>query len=299
MRRIAPASEPVVPRPTALGGWLRRLPVAPVALADALGGASVVTEFRRIVRAVLPDEAQAILAARQPDAGREASRVWAFMERIQRLFPCYELDEYEQVVCGIPFWRDAWDDERLHDLDLPAGQLLLLALCQQPYELDSRVSLLDACEAHVGRDVLLRIPGEGVHPRDLHARLDGTPFEPAALFADWVWGDTGSAFLDLTDDMEVSDADWTRENVNELARQWTLAETLRNRISAFCAWLEADPAARFEQLLGAALGEDAHTRYLQEQPLYACELTPTGLVPVPHPEVSPESAVALPLGAAA
>ena len=283
-----------------MGDRLRRTPVAPVSLAALLGGASVVTEFRRIVRAILPDEADTILAARQPGTDREASRVWAFIERIQRLFPCIELDEYEQVVCGIPFWRNAWDDERLHDLDLPAGQLLLLALCMQPYELDSRVALLDACERYVGSDLLRRIPEEGIHPRELHARLDGTPLEPAAAFADWVWGDTGTAFLDLTDDMEVADADWTRENVDELARQWTLAEVLLERVSAFCAWLEADPARRFEQLLGAALGEDARPRYLQEQPLYACELTEAGLVPVTHPHDHAEPvSLAVPLGAAA
>ena len=275
------------------------MPLAPVALAELLGGVSIVTEFRRIVRAVLPPAvADAVLAAHEADAGRETSRVCAFIERIQQRFPCYELDEYEQVVCGIPFVRNAWDDERLHDLDLPAGELLLLALCMQPYELDSRVTLLDACEPFVGRDLLLRIPEEGIHPRDLHARLDGTPFKPAAAFADWVWGDTGTAFLDLTDDMEVADADWTRENVDELARQWTVAEALLDRVSAFCTWLEADPAARFERLVAAALGEDGHSHYLQEQPLYACELTQTGLVPVPHPEY-PDPAVAVPLGAAA
>jgi hypothetical protein len=69
------------------------------------------------------------------------------------------------------------------------------------------------------------------------------------------------------------DVPWTRQNVEELARQWRLAEALLGRVSELARWLEADPPGRFEQLLDAALGRDPHTTYLRERRSYACEIT--------------------------
>ena len=65
------------------------------------------------------------------------------------------------------------------------------------------------------------------------------------------------------------------------------------------SWLEADPAARFERLLAATFGRDAHLEYERMRRFYACEITEHGLLPVPHDE--PEDAEPLPvsMGAAA
>ena len=45
----------------------------------------------------------------------------------------YECDDYDQVLGGVPFVRNAWAYDRFHELDLPLGELLLFALCAQPY----------------------------------------------------------------------------------------------------------------------------------------------------------------------
>ena len=58
----------------------------------------------------------------------------------------YEVEEYDQVVWGIPFVRNGWPYEAFHDLDRRPGETLLLALSALPLGRDegARVALLDA-----------------------------------------------------------------------------------------------------------------------------------------------------------
>lgn len=289
-------------RPLALGKTLRRLPVAPLSVAALLGNHHAALAFREIVRALFPDAEAEILAAPADGTGREQARVWAFLGRVERdCFPVYELDEYEQVLCGIPFVRDSWSYERFHDVDLPPGELLLFTLCAQPYEpgFDTRVSLLDAASTLVPRDLLAEIPAGGFTPVELHARLNGTPYAAAAGFADWLWGETGSVFLDLDDEVEVHDAEWTAENVALLTGQWQVARTILDRISALGRWLGESPPTNLGRLLDAALGRDPHQEYLRQRRLHVCEITAAGIVPIPREEPSAdENTLPLPVGAA-
>ncbi|HVC32541.1 MAG TPA: hypothetical protein VNL16_03420 [Chloroflexota bacterium] len=288
----------MIARPTTIGRLLRRTPVRPASVAALLGNQEAYLTFRRILRDILPDAETEILDARAGDGNRESARVWAFVHRVEELyFPCYEADEYEQLVYGIPFVRNSWSYERFHELDLETGELLLFTLCAQPYETgyDTRLPLLDAGEAHVPRTLLSQIPESGFTPADLHDRLDGSAYAAAAEFADWIWADTGLVFLDV-DDEEAVDVDWTRENVLELTEQWSRSRALLDRIATLDSWLEADPVANFGRLLDAALGRDPHLNYERDRRLYACEITSDGLAPIRHDEAEP---VSLPLDAAA
>jgi hypothetical protein len=250
-----------------------------------------------VVREVFPDAEAEILGAAERGGSRESARVWVFLHRVEAAyFPVYELDEYDQVACGIPFVRNAWGFDRFHELDLRPGELLLFALCAQPYETgyDSRVPLLAAAEAHVPPALLSEIPAGGFTPAELRERLAGTPYAAAADYADGLWGETDSVFLDVDEEMDA-DIEWTGENVLELAAQWRRARDVLDRIGALARWLEADPPARFARLLDAALGRDAHLSYERARRYYACELTDQGLVAIAH---DAPDAVALPLGAA-
>ncbi|MCL6554120.1 MAG: hypothetical protein K6W08_13520 [Firmicutes bacterium] len=113
------------------------------------------------MREIFPEAEAEIMGVAETGASRESARVWAFLRRVEaEYFPCYEVDEYEQVACGIPFVRNAWSYDRFHELDLRPGELLLFALCAQPYEpgYDTRIALLDAGVAHVPRELLAEIP---------------------------------------------------------------------------------------------------------------------------------------------
>ncbi|MBI4499072.1 MAG: hypothetical protein HY689_14375 [Chloroflexi bacterium] len=270
----------------------------PTSVAALLGNHEAYLTFRQIVQQIIPDAADELLAVPETGADRESARVWAFLQRIERdYFPCYDPEEYEGVIYGIPFVRHGWSYDDFHEVELRPGELLMFALCEQPFAdgNDTRIALLDACEAHVPHMLLADLPDAGISPADLHQRLDDTPLAAAAEFADWLWGDTGTVFLDLDDETEVADAAWTRENVLELTEQWGRAKGILDRIANLAAWLEEDPPGHFRQLVGAALGRDPHLLYEQLRRLYACEITEEGVVPIPHDE---SDAITLPVGPA-
>jgi hypothetical protein len=191
----------VIVRPSALAALLRRTLVRPTSVVHLLDGVEAYAAFRAIVRELFPDAEAEILDARDQDAGRQTARVWAFCRKVEeRYFPLYEAEEYEQL-CDVPFVRNAWSYERLHDPDLPPGMLLLLVLCMHPYDAGTRIAALDAAEAHVPGVLLRELPPDGFDPGELLDRLAGTGFEAAADFAAWVFADIRSdlAALPTTD----------------------------------------------------------------------------------------------------
>jgi hypothetical protein len=269
---------------------LRWAPVTPSSVAALLGDQEAYLAFREVVRAVFPDAATEVLAARRPGVSREDARVWAFLERAEdQLFPVYEVDEYAQVAFCIPFVRNGWTYDRFHEPDLRTGELLIFVLCAQPFAPGDRgcLAALDAAESHVPRTVLEEIPAGGLTPAELHERLEGTPYVAAAEFADWMWGETETAFLDLGDDAEVCEVEWTADNVAELSDQWRRARAILGRIAALAFWLEADPAEHFARLLDAALGREIDVDYQRLRRFYACEITEAGLVPIAREEPEP------------
>jgi hypothetical protein len=261
-------------------------------VAALLNGHERYSEFRRIVHELFPDEEEEILGARSEGVNRETARVWAFCRVIEaRHFPIYELEEYEQVVIGIPFIREGWSYDGFHELDLRPGELLLFILCAHPYD-GTRLPALDAAGTLVPDGILLQIPADGFSPAELHERLDDTPYAAAAAFADWLWGETGTVFLDFDDEVDA-DVEWSRQNILELTEQWRRVETTLSSIADLASWLETSPAVHFVQLLDAAIGSDARLTYMRTRRFYAYEITEAGIVPVLH---DPD-AVALPPGA--
>jgi hypothetical protein len=139
------------------------------------------------------------------------------------------------------------------------------------------------------------IPADGFTPTELHAQLDDTPYAAAAAFADWLWGCTGTVFLDFDDEVEVSDADWTRETVALLAAQWAEARAILDDIDTLARWLAEDPLKHFSRLLDTALGRDPYQEYLRMRRLHVCEITAAGIIPIPHDE---HDTITLPVGTA-
>ena len=272
--------------PRALATSLRRTPARPTSVAESLQGLDLLREFRRIVVSVFPEEAAAILGARSPGERREVARVEALVRVVCALFPVDECDSYEGIVGGIPFVRLGWDIERIESLDSRPGELMLLAVCEWPYDLGPgpRVALLDALAALVPADVLREVPEGGVAPETLRERLAATPYLPAAVFADWLFGQTDTVFLDCDLECDHESIEWTPENVAELAAEWRRADGILTSVGDFADWLEVDPAARFASLARAALGRDPGAIYRQRRRLYACEITTAGLV-----EIAPDA----------
>ena len=89
-------------------------------------------------------------------------------------------------------------------------------------------------------------PGRTFVP-ELRKRLKGTPYRAAADYADWLWGETETVFLDVDEEV-VADIEWSRENVLELADQWRRARDILDRIGDLTATIETDPGARLRAL---------------------------------------------------
>jgi hypothetical protein len=251
--------------PLALVRQLRRGPPAPLSLVRLLGHLKVELAFREMVRRLLPDEAESLLAKGRTGANQEAERAWAFCAAIEsRYFPIYECEQLEPLVYSIPFQRFGWSYDAFHDLDQRPGTLLLRAMCAEPYAgtMGARVPLLEAvAELSIPQTLLRRIPADGINPENLHARLDATRFAAVAEFADWTWGQTDLTFLDFDDEVEVADADWSDEAIQELTRQWQASEAIMNRVAALQEWLEKAPTRNFAELLTAVLpGRAARNR---------------------------------------
>jgi hypothetical protein len=181
----------VIVGPAALARRLRPRVVAPTSVASLLADHEAAAAFRRLVEELFPADWRALWDAREEGADREAARVWAFSARVgAELFPVFECEQYAQVAFEVPVVRFGWSFDRYHDLSDRPGEHLLLALCAAPFTVDdgARLAVLDAAEALVGRELVARVPVAGFEPAVLHERLDGTPYTPAADFADWLFG---------------------------------------------------------------------------------------------------------------
>jgi len=253
------ASEPAGPL-EALASLLHR--AGPLSLSGLAGWFSRGEEYRAFValtRRFLPQHEAEILA----EVGVQA-RIAAFTRHFgDRYFPLPEafkdgwVEEYEQLTTCIPIptMGISWDDYHMLTEWRPSYQLLF-ALAEDPYESsgEGRIAFLESCAAIVPRELLERL-GDGYSPEELHARLDGTRFAPAALAADWLHHSTNCGILDYTDEDNVEE-EWDPETVTTITEHWARARDIQDRIHSLAEWLEVEPPARFTELLNFIEGRE-------------------------------------------
>ena len=238
-----------------------KLTVGPPSLRQVIGwldqGESI-QEFMHLVRDFLPEHEQEILGHRNYDRMEAFCRLFE-----QKYFPLHDMmldeQEYAGLVFGIPIIRHGLSYDEWHEFEAyPPGHQLLLALVKYPYFGESgqaaRVPLLEQCAEHVGKDLVKRIDAEGWDRETLHRLLDGTRFEAAALFADWVCQQTGTAFLDWNWGEEWGEEiPWSRENVEALTREHARARQIGEQMGSLLVWIEKAPRQNFKQLLDAII----------------------------------------------
>ncbi len=248
--------------PAALAARLGRPPPAPGEVAAAIGVYPDQLAFERLVRDLWPGDgaARAILDARDPGERRETARVRAFVERFSAChFPLQPCEEYGEVVGEVPFERLGFAYDEVEGYDGRLGYLLLLIAVMG----DAMPGLTAHAEAlHRDAGVTLGtlglVPAGQREPDRLAALLVGTPYAAATDLARWLYGETGSCFLDLTWDVQVLDnAGWTPAFVAALTAQWRETAPLIARVDALATLLEADPDTQFAALL-RAIGSRAH-----------------------------------------
>lgn len=226
----------------------------------------VPAQFVEIVKMVFPDDAvarQAILEADGPGDRDEGARVEAFLAAVdRRLFPVEEcFEEYAVVVRTIPFRPLGFEDETLEGLyDRPGLQALIALVAPDAPATAARHQLLH--ERHgVPLATLALLPREPPSLAEIGRRFDRGSRAAVIDMARWLRGETGTAFLDSTDESaEWQWWPWTRANVAALTEQWARADTLLARVGALADWLEGDLPRRFRELVLIAGRRDAAGR---------------------------------------
>lgn len=227
----------------------RGVPSLSVLIAE-VANAEDAAAFRRLVAEFLPEREQDILHESTPQ--EQIARFTSYFR--DRYFPLEDiLESYGELTSRIPVPVMGFTYDDYHELpsEFRESFQLMSYLIRNPFEGEMDVALAEACEEHVPRELLQRVPENGLEPEEIHQLLNGTRYEGLAIWADMIWHSTGNFFLD-TDYEELWSGlfiEWNREEVERLTRDWQQAEELQNRLSEFANWLEGDLATRFEELL--------------------------------------------------
>ena len=209
-----------------------------------------------------------------PEIGADVRRIAGAASKIalfattfeQRYFPLHpafsegEFDDYNDICAQIPVVVMSINWDSYHELaaeNFHEGIMLAAYILADPYGgIDvvegERVALADACSRFVRREDLERVPPGGLSQKDAHKLLDGTRFEALATVGDILNFETGDCFHD-NDEESVSqggaDLEWTRENVEDITKDWLKAQVTEDKARNFYDWLEEDKPAHFAELL--------------------------------------------------
>ena len=266
MEAAAPA------RLSGMAGMLLRRPPSLRELVTLVGHADDYAWFAGLVRRLLPQEAEATLAA--PDVRRRVERFARLFG--ERYFPLYApfiefwVDEEEEdppwtwLRRGIPFDLMGFGYDGVHEMwnGYRDGLSALVLLAKPPdsfYEEPDglRVAWLESAAERIPQETLLRIPQGGIPLDDLTGALKGTSFEGAAQACSWVFAETGNFFLDACYDDGMYDgfADpWEDDVIEAGTEEWRKASALMDSVTQLANWLEEDLPGRFAEMLDFTLG---------------------------------------------
>jgi hypothetical protein len=233
-------------------------------LVAQIAGAEEYAEFINLIKRFLPERERDILQKRTPGA-QIASFASYFEDRyfpLHDYFESQEVESYGELVSQIPVTclGISWED--LHEAtEWQPYAMLMTYLVESPWPgEDIDVSLAEACSEHLPEALIQRAGKIRLSPEKAHKLLDGTRYEPLALWAERICQSTGNLFLD-TDYETLSNSplpDWTPEEVEGLTREWQSAEALIHRTDEFMTWLEEDLGAHAEELISFIEGREVN-----------------------------------------
>jgi hypothetical protein len=236
-------------------------------LINALGGEMFTEDFVELVRDLLPDREEEILAA---NADERIDKFCALFS--QRYFPLYN-DRFGQdldnFVRSIPIEVQGISEQFYHDFaDLRPGYILMLSLINSPFEYEylegdssqkmlasDKVPILDMTGTLIQDiDLLKRIPRHGWSNLEIRKRVQGTPlWWGLADYADWVDRATEWELLNYSHDDAIITIPWSLEAVKTMTIEWPRIVAFWKRIDEVAAWLEKDIPGHYRELVEALL----------------------------------------------
>jgi len=210
--------------------------------------------FVDLVKTYLPEREQEILHQPTPQS-QVASFASYFEDRyfpLEDYFKSKDVESYEEITIRIPVVVLGLNYEDYHEVpEWREGAVLMTYLVTNPYDEDDLVSLAEACRERIPDALAKRAEQCRLSPEEAHHLLNGTKYEPLALWADWLHSSTGNAFLDTDYEMLMNDMgpEWSPDTVRELTNEWRQAELHQNKTGDFMDWLEQDLPKRFDELV--------------------------------------------------
>jgi len=169
-----------------------------------------------------------------------------------------DAEEYSELTYRMPVIVMGLSYDDFHEIPeyYDAGIQLMTLLVESPWDdgEESGVALAEACQEHVSQELVERAAGIKLTAKEAHKLLDSTKYEQLAHWADRLHYCTENFFLDTDyEDLMNSVLEWDRVTVEDLTTQWHRADAAENELYKFVTWLEADTAARFEQMVNFIL----------------------------------------------
>lgn len=257
--------SPVMIRPVyPLSDLARCLTAGPPSISHILElflDTDTVLAFNDLLREYLPEHEEEIRLADVDTRIRLFAHYFG-----ERYFPLsdtsvdYELGDF---VGEIPVDLMGFNSEDYHEFtDFRTGFIVLLSLIESPYvdfehDQGGRVPILSYIADQLGTDVAALIPKAGFSLEQMHHATDGTKFNGAGSFADWVHSCTNCWQLDASYE-EYSGETWKREIVSGLTEQWPQVQDIWERINKVTSYIEENPKKRLMELLQLLLGPDVN-----------------------------------------
>lgn len=284
-----------IPESWPLEEILKKLNIGPPLLKELVAGFTDIASlqvFLRIVREFLPDDEEEILST--PRNQRVSKFCQIFGVKYFPLPGGAETQSTIDFARAMPLALKGMSYTCWHDLEFRPGYTMLMSLVVYPYEGDerdlegggwgiwddeedeppppkdgtlmeifggARLPLIDAVQNIVG-DAARRIPPDGWTAEELHLLTDDTKYDGTGDFAAWAMSETGCIILDGNyEDVEYAEGwgqplfRWSKGNVDVLTKEWPKVKQIRLKIDSMVEWLEADPQARFQELLDFLIKE--------------------------------------------
>jgi len=156
---------------------------------------------------------------------------------------CFGVPIEPYGLCSLYEYGDP--SEVIEEMDL-GWQLLLYLLHQIPYEYFDGMF-----DPPTDRIFDLAIAGEGYNLETLQKRCEEREGPLAFLYLAiaMLEHDTGTAWLDATNDMPIDNARWTKDDVDALAEQFVESQEIWEKAMQFIRWLETDIENHFTEVV--------------------------------------------------
>ena len=220
---------------------------APILLSSVMkhfAGLEHTFRFYDLVRDYLPEERERLLALAPADAAGRFVQLFSkryfpiSQRRIEAWEPVRPNSILQELTRSIPLeWRgmESW---RYDSGEMSPAQLRAAVICVYPFEGSGSGARVAAVDRFIrqGGETNKWVPVEGYKLERVEDALRDSPYPGLLSWCRWIFARTGNRWLDTSH----GSADWGRENVDALTRDWPAYLEADRQMKDFNHWLKVD-----------------------------------------------------------